>query len=103
METKKLWRGKNMPLFKNSFGTSDTAFIGASIEDANFLLNIPLFNENEGIENKIGPLSLLYSRFNKNEFTVYGYGTNLNVLKKFVELTCNTENTNIIDSKKMGL
>ena len=87
-----------MPLFKNSFGTSDTAFIGASIEDANFLLNIPLFNENEGIENKIGPLSLLYSRFNKNEYTVYGYGTNLNVLKKFVELKCNTENTNIIDS-----
>ena len=56
------------------------------------------WNENEGIENKIGPLSLLYSRFNKNEFTVYGYGTNLNVLKKCVELKCNTENTNIIDS-----
>ena len=89
---------KNMPLFKNTFGTADTALIGAFIDDANFLLNIPLFNENEGIENKIGPLSLVYSRSNKNESTVYGKGINLNILKKFVALTCNTENTNIIDS-----
>ena len=37
-----------------------------------------LFNENEGIENKIGPLSLVYSRSNKNESTVYGKGINLN-------------------------
>ena len=57
-----IYKGRNIPKFSNTFGTDDTILINPVKGNEAFNMEVPLFSDNEGIENKIGSIMAIYSK-----------------------------------------
>ena len=82
-----LFKGRNLPLYENSFDSNDTASVNIYKNTANLNINIPVLNEDEGIKNMIFPISLVYSHSHRNVSGGCGYGVNLGFMKKITNIT----------------
>ena len=89
----------NVPVLTNTFGTDDIARINILSTKAKIDFEIPLFYENEGIKNKIGPISLIYSNNTGHEFDL-GYGLGIKLINKINFVFAERENkVNIVQIK----
>ena len=91
-----LFKGRNLPLYENSFDSNDTASVNIYKNTANLNINIPVLNEEEGIKNMIFPISLVYSHSHRNSIGDCGYGVNLGFMKKITNISY-FNNGNIIE------
>ena len=71
----------NVPVLTNSFGTDDVARINILKSKAKMNIEMPLFYDNEGIVNKIGPVSLIYSQY-INTDCILGHGIGINLINR---------------------
>ena len=77
-----LYKFKNNTIISNSYGTDDICFINFNKNDGGFNIEIPILDVNEGIENKIGPIVLTFSKSNINKIGSFGKGIRLKNFKK---------------------
>ena len=65
---------RNQAIIKEGFGTNDIGYINICKDVASLNLGINVLSSNEGIENKIGDISLIYSHNYRGGFSIFGSG-----------------------------
>ena len=92
MANKGLYKYANNPVISNSFGTDDICYINIEKENNNLFIDIPILDDNEGVNNKIGPISLIYTRSEEGHNEEFGKGIRMNYYKRITYISRNSNN-----------